>query len=213
MPSQRWASAASWTCAACRNSRREGRFDHPDVETVSAPLVADNTEIGRQINAGGDDPLFAHYVAMIAENPVEIARAIGIVADSISTDVPVVFHCTAGKDRTGLLAALLLGLVGVGDAEIIADFHASAAGVERMSRWYEQERGETHLEKAAQMGIDDAVAHHMMRADRSTMEATLAVLRSRHQGFTAFASTIGVSGRQLLAIARLRSEDPGHSTK
>ncbi len=192
---------------------REGMFHHPDVETIGAPLVADSTDVGRQINAGGDDPLLSHYVSMLDDNPVEIARAIGIVADSIADGLPIAFHCTAGKDRTGLLAALLLGLAGVDDTEIIDDFHASAAGVERMSRWYEQERGESHAEKAAQMGIDPAVAHHMMRADRSTMEATLAVLRSRHHDVGSFASAIGVTTDQQVAIGRLRSEPSGHSTK
>ena len=37
----------------------------------------------------------------------------------------VLFHCTAGKDRTGLMAALLLGLAGVGREEILADYQVS----------------------------------------------------------------------------------------
>lgn len=34
----------------------------------------------------------------------------------------VLFNCTAGKDRTGIIAALLLGLAGVSDTDIIADY-------------------------------------------------------------------------------------------
>lgn len=37
----------------------------------------------------------------------------------------VLFHCTAGKDRTGLMSALLLGLAGVGRVEILADYQVS----------------------------------------------------------------------------------------
>ena len=37
----------------------------------------------------------------------------------------VLFHCTAGKDRTGLLSALLLGLAGVSRADILADYQVS----------------------------------------------------------------------------------------
>ncbi len=185
---------------------REGRFEHPDIETVSAPLVADNTEIGRQFNRGGEDPLLGHYLAMLDDNPGEIARALAIVADSIAEGLPVVFHCTAGKDRTGLLAALLLELAGVPDDLIIDDFHASADGVEQMSKWYESERGETHAEKARQMGIDAAVAQHMMRADRSTMQATLAGLRKRHTDAETYAGSIGVSPIQVSLIHRLRAD-------
>jgi protein-tyrosine phosphatase len=34
----------------------------------------------------------------------------------------VVIHCAAGKDRTGLIAALVLALVGVGEEDIVADY-------------------------------------------------------------------------------------------
>lgn len=35
---------------------------------------------------------------------------------------PVVFHCVAGKDRTGVLAAMIQGYLGVADEDIIADY-------------------------------------------------------------------------------------------
>ena len=43
-----------------------------------------------------------------------------VIADSDAQ--PVVFHCAAGKDRTGLTSALVLGLCGVADELIVADF-------------------------------------------------------------------------------------------
>lgn len=36
--------------------------------------------------------------------------------------LPAVFHCTAGKDRTGIVAALALGAVGVPEAHVVADY-------------------------------------------------------------------------------------------
>jgi len=38
----------------------------------------------------------------------------------------VLVHCRLGKDRTGILSAVLLKLVGVADADVIADYMASA---------------------------------------------------------------------------------------
>ena len=38
----------------------------------------------------------------------------------------VLFHCAAGKDRTGVVAAILLMLAGVADADIVADYQVSA---------------------------------------------------------------------------------------
>lgn len=37
----------------------------------------------------------------------------------------VLFHCTTGKDRTGMIAAMLLGACGVADEDIIADYCVS----------------------------------------------------------------------------------------
>jgi protein-tyrosine phosphatase len=44
-----------------------------------------------------------------------------------------VFHCTSGKDRTGLLAALVLSLVGVGTDDIVADFALTELATERLA--------------------------------------------------------------------------------
>ncbi len=47
------------------------------------------------------------------------------VFELFAQDEPVVFHCTAGKDRTGILSALLLMLGGVDSIDIIADYQLS----------------------------------------------------------------------------------------
>lgn len=44
------------------------------------------------------------------------------------------FHCQTGKDRTGLLAAVILKLLGVSDADVVEDFVLSAPAVEVMTR-------------------------------------------------------------------------------
>jgi protein-tyrosine phosphatase len=49
----------------------------------------------------------------------EVAGAIRLIAHA---EAPLVFGCWAGKDRTGMVAALTLSLLGVGDQWIAADF-------------------------------------------------------------------------------------------
>ncbi|KAJ5753019.1 hypothetical protein N7520_009936 [Penicillium odoratum] len=44
-------------------------------------------------------------------------------------DAPILFHCTAGKDRTGVFAALLLKLCGVADDIIVADYALTTEGL------------------------------------------------------------------------------------
>lgn len=51
-----------------------------------------------------------------------VAKALRTVA---AAPAGVLFHCTAGKDRTGLMAAMLLGLAGVERADLLADYQVS----------------------------------------------------------------------------------------
>ena len=45
---------------------------------------------------------------------------------------PAVFHCTAGKDRTGLLSALVLSLLGVPEETVVADYALSGEAMARL---------------------------------------------------------------------------------
>ncbi len=71
------------------------------------------------------------YLEMLVEGRDQLPRAIALVAN----ESPTLFHCAAGKDRTGVLAALILGLLGVSADEIATDYHLSAASMEAMTEW------------------------------------------------------------------------------
>jgi protein-tyrosine phosphatase len=79
--------------------------------------------------------LAERYLSYLDDSGPAFARALGLLADPGT--YPAVFHCFFGKDRTGVLAALLLDLVGVERAAIAGDFAASGAGmaliIERLS--------------------------------------------------------------------------------
>jgi len=65
-------------------------------------------------------PLLAMYLTAIETR----GDAIRIILERMATcrDGTVLFNFTAGKDRTGIIAALLLGLAGISYTEIIADY-------------------------------------------------------------------------------------------
>ena len=75
-------------------------------------------ELGPEVETG---PFLAgKYVEVAEDGVVELRQALDvIVADE---NAPVVFHCASGKDRTGLLAALVLTLLDVPDDVIVEDF-------------------------------------------------------------------------------------------
>jgi hypothetical protein len=74
--------------------------------------------------------LMARYREMLDEGAGTIATAVEILSDR--KHLPAVFYCAAGKDRTGVLAALLLDAIGVRGDEIVADYHLSKERVERI---------------------------------------------------------------------------------
>src|SRR5436190_2005958 len=68
-----------------------------------------------------------------APRTAAIRRALHLLAEPGA--VPLVFHCAAGKDRTGVVAALTLSLLGVSDDDIATDYSLSRLGMDRMSAW------------------------------------------------------------------------------
>jgi protein-tyrosine phosphatase len=58
------------------------------------------------------------------EYPKPIIAALEIIADP--KNLPLLFHCGAGKDRSGVLAAFVLSILGVADKDIINDYTLSA---------------------------------------------------------------------------------------
>lgn len=63
------------------------------------------------------------YISMLESSRKQIAMAMEILADC---EGAALFHCTAGKDRTGVIAMLLLKLAGVSDPDVLADYAVSS---------------------------------------------------------------------------------------
>jgi protein-tyrosine phosphatase len=86
---------------------------------------------------------------------------------------PVLIHCTAGKDRTGLVIALLLGLLNVPAETIIEDYRLSAV--------YLQPQFEQLRQQAEAAGIDMAQFAHLLESPpelmRKVVLATYAIRR------------------------------------
>lgn len=71
----------------------------------------------------GDIKISELYIEVLNVNKTQISKIIKLIANSEGT---VCFHCTAGRDRTGIIAALLLKLVGVPNEDIAADYQLSS---------------------------------------------------------------------------------------
>ena len=114
------------------------------------------------------------------------AEQIVAMARAVANAVPggVLIHCLAGKDRTGIAVAVLLGLVGVSEADIAADYSLSMANLA------------AELAAALASAPDDEARARLERsydASAETMLTTLAHLRTRHGGAKAYLMRAGLS--------------------
>ncbi|MCI4066522.1 tyrosine-protein phosphatase [Micromonospora sp. R77] len=81
------------------------------------------------------------YAEVATDGVTELRQALTVIADG---DHPLVFHCASGKDRTGLLAALVLALLGVSDDQIAADFALTELATDRLiADWHAAHPGRT----------------------------------------------------------------------
>ena len=74
------------------------------------------------------------YLVRHEEFGHRVIEALEIIAEP--DNLPLVFHCSAGKDRTGILTAIILGILGVADEDIIEDYTLTATYMkELINRW------------------------------------------------------------------------------
>jgi protein-tyrosine phosphatase len=119
---------------------RHGRIplaDHDEVVHHHLPMVdelrtddAVPDESAPSAEVRGD-----MYVRLVEQGGGAVVKALELlVADGA---LPAVFHCTAGKDRTGVLAALVLGQLGVPDAAIAEDYALTELSLPDTMAWIE----------------------------------------------------------------------------
>jgi protein-tyrosine phosphatase len=100
--------------------------------------------------------------------------------------LPAVFHCTGGRDRTGMVAALVLDLVGVDDDVIAEDYLLTQGATERTLSWVEAHEPEF----AALVGQITPEAREM-RPD--VILGFLERVRATHGSAAGFLTSVGVT--------------------
>jgi protein-tyrosine phosphatase len=124
-----------------------------------------------------------HYGRIARRGAHAIATAITLMS---SPDAfPAMFHCSAGKDRTGVLAAIVLGVLGVPDETIVADYALSRDGMERMLAWLR--------ERAPDRAQLERYAPAVRSAEPVTMRVFIAGLRDQYGSFDGYAAALGLA--------------------
>jgi protein-tyrosine phosphatase len=126
------------------------------------------------LQADGESFLAVIYKHMLERSAVGFGRILSGLADSAR--LPAVFHCAAGKDRTGMVAGLLLSVLGVDENDILDDY-------ELTSRYRKTERiAATKARLENEYSVPAEVVAGILRTPRWAMESALAELRDRYGG-------------------------------
>lgn len=140
----------------------------PDVET--APYLAER------------------YLEVAHDGVGELRRALEVIS---AQPGPVAFHCASGKDRTGLLAALVLILLGVPEEVVVEDFALTGLATGRLlADW----RAEHPGRELAWPGYGQAPAE--------VMRLFLASLAREHGSVRQYAADLLGADEELVAALR-----------
>lgn len=112
-----------------------GRLAGHEVVVHNLPMFDDTRSLGFEGVTAEDavGKLAALYVQMVERGGGSLARTVELLAEPGA--LPAVFHCMAGKDRTGIVAGLLLDTLGVPDDVIAADYAITTGAMQRAAAW------------------------------------------------------------------------------
>ncbi|WP_342358739.1 tyrosine-protein phosphatase [Terrarubrum flagellatum] len=154
---------------------------HRSVAYLNIPLFAQLAPQPAPA-APAKDALLDLYLLALTTRKSAIRETLSAIADA--TEGTVLFHCTAGKDRTGIIAALTLGIAGADRSTIVSDYALTGALIAPMI--------EDILAGAKARGADIALLTPLLACQAETMLAMLDHLDDNHGGVDGYLADIGL---------------------
>ena len=155
-----------------------------NLPTRPAVLSADAPE-------GSAESAPERYLGYLSEGPGCFAGLATLLANPDAT--PLVLFCNAGKDRTGVTAAMILGLLGVPDETVAADY---ALTQDALGAIHAASRRDYPSDVKAWRNLSPDMA----TARAETMLTFLALLRERLGGWAAYLDSLGVSEESMTGV-------------
>jgi protein-tyrosine phosphatase len=164
-------------------------LDGLDLEHVHNPVLSSPASTF----IAADASLNEFYDDIIDHSGDRIAGALRVLAGSGTR--PVLVHCTAGKDRTGLVVALALDLSGVDRAEIVRDYAQTEQNLpsELLDAIVTRLRAE-HV--PGSVNLDELVR----LSPAAVLERTFARIEELHGSVAAYATAHGLEQAEIAAL-------------
>ena len=172
--------------------------DFGNVDFVNLPLFDDLSPAAlSRTRRPGEDPLYGFYMSALETRGPAIAAILGEIA--APRDGAVLFNCTAGKDRTGIIAALLLGLAGVPRDQIVADYTLTADLIPDLVTEF--------LALSRARGGDTESYARLLQSPAGTMTRMLDTLESRHGSIADYLLSTGMTAPRIDRLHRHLTAD------
>ena len=108
-------------------------------------------------------------------------EALNIIANT--SNHPVIFHCNAGSDRSGILSAIILNILGVGDSDIETDYGLTQNELQKfIDRWNNN---------PATADIHKNLPEYQVKLDPKVITALLATLRKEYGSVRGYLESFG----------------------
>jgi protein-tyrosine phosphatase len=170
-----------------------GGFTGTDVRRHHVPIIgAGGDVIANAVLAGDGDLLGGYYASYIEHNPAAFVDVFRTLAEPDGT--PALLHCAVGKDRTGVVVALILGALGVPDEAIVADY--ALTGEHMPGLLHRLAATATYGPSLAVQDPDDP----MTKARPESMRVFLAWLAREHGSATALLLRSGLEPEALVIL-------------
>jgi protein-tyrosine phosphatase len=170
----------------------------PWLRTLAVPLIQERAAGATRPEVRPDDgaqflaELYRDILTESATQLGDVLRALGAV-----DGVPAVVHCSAGKDRTGMVIAVLLTVLGVDEETVLDDYVLS-------SRYRSEQRVAELIASLGDSGIPAGLAAGLMGTPRWAMAEALASVRPQFGGMDSYLAD--AAGLQRWEIERLREQ-------
>jgi protein-tyrosine phosphatase len=140
------------------------------------------------------DSFAQFYASMLNDYAAEFVAMFQAIADS---QVPILIHCSAGKDRTGAASALVLDLLGVDRSQILDDYLRSSALLDT-DHHFENMLSDAKLDVYA--GLPLECRRVMLGTDRAYLNGLFAALDEHYRSTEGYLRHHGLTDRQLSHI-------------
>jgi protein-tyrosine phosphatase len=158
------------------------------VHTLHAPIFTDDEDYPDHLTTAAEV-----YCWWLRERRTGVAAAMTAIADAPSA--PILVHCHAGKDRTGVIIALVLRLAGV-SVDAIADDYA-ISGVQ-LAEMLARDRI-----SARERGMDEVRAERIFTVRREAMVHTMDCVDSEHGGAVSLLRAAGLDDARVERLSNL----------